>query len=248
MLHIFICEDDPAQRVRTETLVAEYISKHPKEHITLAFSSANPLEMLDYITSFANKAKLFFLDVDLQSEMSGIELGASIRKADPSAQIVFITTHDELAYLTFQHKIGAMDYIIKGEAQNNIRVTRCIHEAYTYFQQADAQEEKTFTVNTNGTLWHVPHDDILFFETSLTVGKRMILHTEDSELDFRGIISELSNDVPEFFRCHRSFIVNPKKVVRIDKSAREAHMTNGAIVPVAVRKMTELIQIVAQKK
>jgi len=244
MLNIIICEDDLRHRMWIESVIQKHIVEK-KHDIKLALSTVDPIEVLDYMEAHPGEQRLYFLDVDLQHEINGIALGAEIRKADQFAKIVFITTHDEMAHLTFQHKIQAMDYIIKDYTDDiTQRIAECISKAYQLHQKELSGEAKSFVVNTNGTLWHIPYDDILFFETSPSTGKRLILHTEDGEIDFRGIISDVAKLVPEFYRCHQSFIVNPSKIIRVDKATKEVEMANGKIIPVAVRKMAELLRLV----
>ena len=47
--------------------------------------------------------------------MNGIKLGSEIRKHDPVGNIIFVTSHSELTYLTFVYKVAAMDFIFKDD-------------------------------------------------------------------------------------------------------------------------------------
>jgi len=229
-----------------ESIISKYIAKENlKTEISLIASASGPDEILDYLNQHPNKRGLYFLDVDLQHEMNGIELGTKIRAIDPLAKIVFITTHDELAHLTFMHKIQAMDYIVKSLPNNmEPRVKECIATAHQHYLQEKSEQMRYFNVNANGTLFNIPYDDILYFETHPSVRKRMFLHTVTGKLDFRGIISEVAKLVPEFYCCHKSFIVNPDKITSVNKIEKEAVMANGSRVPVAVRKVSELVKMI----
>ncbi|WP_258379417.1 response regulator [Enterococcus plantarum] len=108
MLSIIICEDDWRQRQTIETYVKNYIMMESLD-MELVFSTGNPLEVLEFVKSKPQMIGLYFFDVDLQHEMSGLTLAAEIRKYDDLGKIVFVTTHGELSYLTFTYKIEAMD-------------------------------------------------------------------------------------------------------------------------------------------
>ncbi|WP_241960035.1 PfkB family carbohydrate kinase, partial [Staphylococcus gallinarum] len=41
------------------------------------------------------------------------KLASEIRKHDPVGNIIFVTSHSELTYLTFVYKVAAMDFIFK---------------------------------------------------------------------------------------------------------------------------------------
>ena len=51
----------------------------------------------------------------IRSDINGIKLGSEIRKYDPIGNIIFVTSHSELTYLTFVYKVSAMDFIFKDD-------------------------------------------------------------------------------------------------------------------------------------
>jgi len=211
----------------------------------LILSVGSPIEVLHYLNMYPDTAGLYFLDVGLGHEIDGIKLGKTIRDADPNAKIVFVTTHEEAAVLTFRNKIGALDFIVKDRPQDvEMRMIECIQTAYKRYLAEKAAKPKYFTVNTNGAFWNVPYDDILYFETCKDTAKRIILHMDNSEVNFRGIISDIEELVPEFYRCHKSYIVNPGKIACVNKAAKAVEMTNGATVLIAARKMSELLKMI----
>jgi len=228
-----------------ESIVAKHMEAADVE-IELILSAGNPDEVLDYLEKHPDGHGLYFLDVDLQhDEMDGIKLGKKIRETDPLAKIVFITTHDEAAVLTFKHKIAALDFIIKDRPEDiETRMIECVLTAYKcYLAEKDA-EPKFFKVNTGSEAVNIPIDDILFFETHPKIRKRMLLYTEKDKIDFRGIISEVEKRVPEFYRCYQSNLINPAKILRVDKVAREAVMVNGQRVFVAERNVATLARMI----
>ena len=54
-------------------------------------------------------------DIQLEADINGIKLGSEIRKYDPIGNIIFVTSHSELTYLTFVYKVSAMDFIFKDD-------------------------------------------------------------------------------------------------------------------------------------
>ena len=244
MVNILICEDNEQQRTHIENTVRRYIASKNID-MRLALSTANPTDVLDYLKEHPNKRALYFLDVDLQHDLlNGIELGVKVREADRFAKIVFITAHSELAYLTFDHKIMTMDYIVKSSPKDiEQRVLECLSTAYTHYQQEKAEQMKYYTANVFGEVYSIAHDDILFFETHPQISKRLILHTKNGKFDFREIISNVANLGSEFYLCHKSFVVNANNIKLVDKITKEAVMLDGSRVPIAVRKMTELLSL-----
>jgi len=124
VLKIFICEDNKVQREKFENIIENIIIIENYD-MDLQLSTEDPFEIINYLKS-NNTSGLYFLDVDLHSDINGIQLAEKIREYDPRGFIVFITTHAEMSYLTFLYKVEAMDYIIK-DNYNNIqqRISEC---------------------------------------------------------------------------------------------------------------------------
>ena len=91
MLEIFICEDNLAQRTSLEQLIQQTILLNNWE-MTLRLNTENPLEILTYLEEYPQTQGVYFLDIDLNTEMNGIQLGAEIRNRNPHGKIIFITT------------------------------------------------------------------------------------------------------------------------------------------------------------
>ena len=247
-MHVLICEDDPGHRTHIETIVSRHIATEDVE-MELILSTGNPMDVLDYLKVHPDKRGLYFLDIDLQhNEIDGMKLAIAIRKTDPFAKIVFITTHSELAYLTYQHKLRAMNFIVKERPEDvETRTIECLLAAYKRYLEEKSEQMRYFKIDANGEVWSIPHDDILFFETNSKVRHRIILHTEDSKLDFRGVLSEIEQQVPELYRCHKSYLLNISKIAYVDKMTREAVMENGERVHIAEKKMAELGRLIGER-
>jgi len=246
VLHVLICEDNPEHRAQMESIVHRHISTEDCE-MELVLSVGSPTDVLDYLALHPDKRGLYFLDVDLQHEINGIELAAKIREIDTTAKIVFVTTRAELAYLTFTHKVEALDYIIKDRPEDiETRAMECMLVAYKRYMNDKKSKQKLFTVKADGELWSVPHDDILFFETSPAARHRMILHMKNGQIEFRGQIGEVAKIGPEFYRCNQSFIVNLNNIKRVDTPNRTIEMVNGELVPITVRKISDILKLLGK--
>ena len=133
MLEIFICEDNLAQRAHLEQLIQQAIVLNDWE-MMLRLSTESPLEILAYLQKKPQTQGIYFLDVDLNTKMNGIQLGAEIRNRNPHGKIIFITAHNELLPLTFQYKVEAMDYIAKdNREETKLRVTEALRQANQHY-------------------------------------------------------------------------------------------------------------------
>lgn len=240
MLSVFICEDDAKQRENIEDYVqrAIMIEEHDME---LVLSTSDPIALLNYVKEHPKETGLYFLDVDLGHEMSGIALASELREIDDLGKIVFVTTHAELSYLTFTYKVEAMDYIIKDKPENiRSRVQECVHTASKRYK-SDKQKKKNILKVKAGDKVHVlEYDKIMFFETS-PVAHKIIIHLDDSQLEYYGSIKDLPNISEDFYRCHKSFVINKKNIKHINKTDREVELVNGETCFISTRFLRGLI-------
>jgi len=242
MLLIFICEDDLAQRQKMEKIVRDYVMIEDLG-MEVALVADNPMDVLGYLEKNPKTTGLYFLDVDLGHEMSGINLAAKIREIDDLGKIVFVTTHAELSFLTFTYKVEAMDYIIKDIPEGiRQRVRDCIKVAHERYLSDKNSEKKIYKVKVEDRMLAVDHDDIMFIESS-DVPHMLILHLDNGQIEYYGSLKEVEEALPTFYRCHKSYIVNPRNIKEIYKSTNEVEMVNEEICLVSVRKMRGLVSL-----
>jgi DNA-binding LytR/AlgR family response regulator len=83
-------------------------------------------------------------------------------------------------------------------------------------------------VNTRDGKTRIPYRKIAYFEAS---HKKINVRTGDQEFDFYDSIENLLYMVPDYFvRCHRSYLVNTKKIRKINLSEGLIEMDGGAVV------------------
>ncbi|MGL6184538.1 MAG: LytR/AlgR family response regulator transcription factor [Clostridium chrysemydis] len=242
MFNIFICEDNKEQLDKIHKIIYNTILiENYDMEITLA--TKNPSELLEYLKSNKIKLGIYFLDIDLSSEINGIQLAEEIRKNDPSGLIIFVTTHAEMSFLTFKYKIEAMDYIIKDNFEDlRNRIKECLIYANKKYSK-ETSPDKIFSLRVEDKIMNINHNDIIYFETSKTI-HRIIAHCKDRQIEFYGKMKNLELELKEydFCRCHTSYIINKKKVIEINRKDRVALMNNGDECLISVRGIKLLIK------
>ncbi|MCL2365897.1 MAG: LytTR family DNA-binding domain-containing protein [Oscillospiraceae bacterium] len=240
MLHVVICDDNPTHRVHLEEIVRKFICAEGL-HIKLALSTGNPIEVVRRLNERTEKGALYFIDVELQHDINGIELAALIRNSDVNAKIVFVTSHRDPVGLIFKYKIEALDYIVKGmQLSLEKSMIECLTVAYKRHLDEKHSKLKYFSIEAKGEVWNVLIDDILFFRTHPTARNKMIVHMKSSQVEFRCTIGEIEDIGPDFYRCHQSCIVNIRNIARLDKTNKVLEMITGEAAPIAVRSINGL--------
>jgi len=239
MLDIFVCEDNAVQRQAIVQTIQNIVLIEELD-MQLVLDTQDPYVLLEKIKTEQNTG-IYFLDIDLGSNINGMKLAQQIRLFDPRGFIIFITAHSELSYMTFQYRVEAMDFVLKDNpAEAEIKIRECLFYAMERYTLQINRTHKVYTIETGGRKISIDYDDILFFETSVNIHK-VILHAKDRQIEFSGTIKELINALDDdFIRCHRSFLVNKKNIKETDTKNRIIYFANGETCLISTRMMKEL--------
>lgn len=163
------------------------------------------------------KYDLFFLDINL-GDISGTVLVNAIRNMQPQAKIVFVTAYSEYAVEAFE--LGVEDYVMKPFDQKRIQkvLDKCkISEnenAVTGGQTAGTGRTapvRRLAINSDGRTIIENIEDIVYIETH---NRGCKIYTTDGQYCENKSIGEYEKklDSEQFFRIHKSIIINLDKV------------------------------------
>lgn len=108
------------------------------------------------------------------------------------------------------------------------RVMREFLEAY--LEQFETGR-RCFVIESREGKFHIPFDKIFYFEAR---EKKLYLQTDTEEYGFYGTIDKLEEELPpHFMRCHRSFIVNIRKIEKVVLSQNIIYLTQDRDVPLS---------------
>lgn len=239
-MDIVICEDDLVQLERVKKTIENYVMMEDNG-MKVVLATSNPDDVLSFLKS--GKADCYFLDIDLNHKMTGIALGSQIRETDPIASIVYITTHAEMSYLTFIYKLAALDFIIKDNPDIlKEKLLSTLKEAYRRYLKIGEQDTiKKVQIKTNGRIQNIDFQNIYFFEASPDSHK-IILHLENEHIEFYGRLKNYEDLHSDFYRCHKSFIVNKSKIENIDSKERVIFLDNGEVCYASARLIKGLLK------
>lgn len=239
MLNIFVCEDNAAQR-RTIVQIIQNTVLMEELDMQLVLDAGDPYVLLEKVKTSQNTG-IYFLDIDLHSDMNGMKLAQQIRLFDPRGFIIFITAHSELSFMTFQYRVEAMDFVLKDNpAEAKVKIRECLLNAMERHTLQTNKTHKVYTLEVGGRKISVDYEDILFFETSSNIHK-IILHAKDRQIEFPSTLKELTGVLDSnFVRCHRAFLVNKNNIKEVDTKNRIIHFANGETCLMSTRMMKGL--------
>jgi two-component system response regulator AgrA len=245
MIHIYLCEDDNRQLTRWKNTVEKYLLMNSTDS-QLYCAASSPEELLS-VRKKSTVIGLYFLDIDLQSDKNGLELAQEIRKYDPRGYIVFVTTHSEMAVLTFRYKVEAMDFIVKDEIKTlPDQICACIKNAEDNYKTQLNTSNRLLSVKVDKSSLILDQDDIVAI-TTCEDSHKIVIHTKNGTRQMAGSLKELNAILnPTFFQCSRSVIVNMKHVLKYSKEEALLTMDNKETYNVSIRMMGKLQKALKQ--
>lgn len=239
-MKVVICEDNIIQLQAITEMIQNY-AMIEDNGIQVVLATTDPEEVLTYAQNY--KVDCYFFDIDLSHEMTGMQLSSAIRKLDPICSIVFMTTHSEMAFLTFTYKVAALDFIIKDEVNTwESKVLSVLKEAHRrYLQIGKDVVANAVQIKIGSRIRNIDHNAIYLFEVSPNPHK-LVLHLHNEQIEFPGRLKEYEKLSDHFYRCHKSYIVNTKHIQEIDTSERVITMTNGTTCIVSSRLLRGLLK------
>jgi len=225
------------------------MKEHPEHEMRIVVSTGNPSELENYIKYRSDNNPMFYLlDIEFaDSETKGIDIAAEIRKNDATAKIVFVTTHEELAYLTFKRKIEPLDYIRKedGIKAMNESLYKDLDVTFERLHELNSQRRRMFHYSLGSRDYTVDISTINYLETSSSSHK-IFLHTLTEITEFRGNLNSIEEEFSNLYRAHKSILVNINNIRSVDSMNKMIYFNDGSSCEVSRRKLAGLKRQIAQ--
>lgn len=217
-LQIAICDDLEEERVILSRLLRNYARRKGLSLQVHFFVSGE--ELLQSVRR-ANACQVLFLDIYMPG-ISGVETARRLRAAGYGASIVFATTSTDHGVDSFE--VRASDYLVKPFRQEEV------DRALDWCLEHMPEPLRSLSVYAEGETQEFPLASVLYIEV---LGHQSHIHTLRQTVVVRKSLDDLERavDSPDFFRCHRSFLVNLNHAERIESS--DFLMSDGARIPIS---------------
>lgn len=174
MLNIFVCEDNDVQRRNIVEIIQNTVLIEELD-MQLVLDAGDPYVLLEKVRT-SQSTGVYFLDIDLSSNMNGMKLAQQIRLYDPRGFIIFITAHSELSYMTFQYRVEAMDFVLKDNpAEAKVKIRECLLNAMERYTLQTNKTHKVYTIQAGGRKISVDYNDIFFLKPPVTYIKSFFM-------------------------------------------------------------------------
>lgn len=174
----------------------------------------NPMEAIKDVTK--NSYDVAFLDISMPS-MTGLELADTIISLKSNIFIVFQTAYSE--YALEAYKAGGLAYLLKPVDTDELQK---VMVKVSEFSNTSAVDNKKIVGKRGDKLYLIDIDDIYYIKADLD---EVIIKIKETDVYVRRKIGDLETLLSgkNFFRIHRSYIVNVDKI-RSMKSVEQSKL------------------------
>lgn len=215
-ISVAICDDLEEERLQMARLLKNYgRRKGVAWEIELLESGAAFLDLFR-----PGRWDIILMDIYMDGP-DGMEAARRLRAQDSECALLFVTTSVEHGIASYE--LQASDYLVKPVAQRDLDAALdwCLQEKREYF--------RTINVRSEWDEIEILLRDILYIEIRRHTA---FIHTAGRVVQTPRGMNALEEEIASesFLRCHRSFLVNQRHILRMAK--RDFVMDNGDLVPI----------------
>lgn len=234
MLQIAVCDDQKLFAYSVKSILDKIIDKYHMKFDVHVYLCGNRL-----LDDFQKGIffDIVFLDIFMENS-NGYEVASKLRETNKTSKIVFLTSTQDYVYEGY--KVGASGYLLKPYDEETL--TKVFLDVV---KELDTPVDKTITIDYKGCITKLSLRDIEFFESR---DHMIVVHTKDKTYSFYGKINQLEETYSkfDFFRCHRSYLVN---IFKIDKIVNSDVVTkSNKFVPISRSQIKQLKSIFTGEK
>lgn len=234
MLQIAVCDDQKLFAHGVKSVLDKIIDKYHMEFDVHVYLCGNRL-----LDDFQKGLffDIIFLDIFMENS-NGYDIATKLRETNKFSKIIFLTSTQDYVYDGY--KVGASGYILKPYDEQTI--TKVFLDVVNHL---DSPVEKTITIDYKGCITKLAIRDIEFFESR---DHMIMVHTKEKIYSFYGKINQLEQKYSkfDFFRCHRSYLVNIFKIDRIVNN--DVITKSNKVVPISRSQIKALRSIFTGEK
>lgn len=187
-----------------------------------AFHSAE--EAADYL----NERESAIIGWDVSKE-SGRKTLIAVRERCREAFLLVVAEQDTSPLTFLTPAIAPSSLVIRPLTPSELR--RAAKEMLDSLHHERNEDDAYFTITGKNEQTRIPFNRIYYFEAR---GRKLYARQRGEEIGFTGTLEQLASDLPdEFQRCHRSFIVNTRKIDKVLLAQNLICMREGLSVPLS---------------
>ena len=228
MLNFVLCDDNLVIVNKLKEMLEFLFVKHDIE-AKITFTSDNSIDVLDFIEN--NHVDVIILDINLNSDISGLELAKRIRKNNKGVYIIFSTGH--LEYSLVAYSVKTFDYLPKPITIERLEVTimRLLEDVKF--------SNKRFIYINNRTI--INYSEINYIKKD---GMKLVFCTDSHIYETYNSFSKIQSILPDnFIRCHKSYIANTDNILNISANKNRILFKNDLSCEIGPKYKNNLMEV-----
>ena len=230
-MEICIYEDDNSDAQNLKTTIESFAeSKQISVKITLYKHGRNLLHAIQ-----SHKTDLLFLDIDAgKNEPDGFEIAKQIHAWNADLPIVFTTYLQEYALLVYE--VEALHYLLKPITMGNVE------DCFNRLERAKRHHPRkrpSISIVSDYRTVEIPIENIQYAEVK---GNTVTIHLSGRSVSSNISMTSFEKKVGDaMIRCHRSYLINPAFIERIDNN--DFVLRSGVRVPIRMNGRRHTISL-----
>lgn len=219
-MRIAICDDEK----RICAILAEKVRKTYPDAEIITYASGKELLNADELPD------ILLLDIRMP-EINGMDVAKTLRDRDWRKILIFITGEEDQVFQSFD--LQAFHFLVKPVADEKLKeVLDNARKELERYGDISGKKDKYIEIQSGTSHIRINLSKLLYAEV---YDRKTILHMKDESIEYYGQLSALEELVgKDFYRIHRSYLVNMKYVERYDRTSITT--LGGDNIPIARRE------------
>ena len=223
VLYIIICENNANYRNKTYDIINQYMMSTNIDYKITTYSSYNE-KLQEFIDNPPDGHKIYFLDIELDDDTSGIDIATDIRETDFDSQIIMVSGYETLLSNATKLRLSLLDYIHK-TMQYDKNIKELIELCLKIF---NLRKSIKFKIEKND--YNIKYDDVLMIETDSIV-RKCTIYTKTKEYIVKKPLKFFEEQMDSnFYKINRGCIENLSNISKIDYKKNVIKLNNNKII------------------
>lgn len=197
----------------------------------VVFTATDAEEILTY--SKENNVDVYILDIDLKSNISGLDLAGKLREHTKNAYLIFTTAH--LEYIMLAYKYKTFDYLAKP-----ITLERLEETVLRLFDDIKCNSKNNY-ISIGNSSNIINENDLYCIKKQ---GMKLIYCTKEKSYETYSSFNKIETCLPEnFVRCHKSYIANINKISNINSNTNIIQFDNFTSCSIGPKYKLNLMEV-----
>ena len=238
MISILICDSFSNEAVRLEKITRDIIASLGDEKGN--FVKLKDRKQLSEWVKGTGLLDCAYIDV---TDDEGIKEAETLRSRYPSTHILVIAGVEISPLRYLKPSIMASTLVLRPLDEDEARTA--INDLLRHISGETEEGSGHFTLETKDGITKIPYNKICYVEARM---KKVYYRLESEEYGCYDTLDSISEKLPqEFVRCHRSFIVNSKKISRILTAQNLIRLDNEMSIPLSRSYKAELKELLHER-